>query len=55
MAGFGSGNVVGIDASGSRRGAPVAVGAGPIGLVLDETRSHLYVWNHFDASLSVLS
>jgi DNA-binding beta-propeller fold protein YncE len=54
VAGFGSGNVAGIDASGNRRGEPIAVGAGPIGLALDETRARLYAWNHFDASLSVL-
>ncbi|MEO6565484.1 MAG: hypothetical protein ABIO63_05570, partial [Casimicrobiaceae bacterium] len=54
VAGLGSNNVVGIDADGSRRGAAINVGEGPIGLALDESRGRLYVWNHFDVSLSVV-
>ncbi len=52
IAGLGSNNVVAIDASGRRVGSPIAVGQGPIGLALDEPRSRLFVWNHFDATLS---
>jgi YVTN family beta-propeller protein len=54
IAGMGSNHVIAIDASGQRVGAPVAVGQGPLGLALDEPRARLYVWNHFDASLSVI-
>ncbi len=52
VAGMGSNNVVVIDASGSRVGAPIRVGTGPAGLALDGIRNRLYVWNHFEASLS---
>jgi len=34
---------------------PIAVGLGPIGLALNEMAGLLYVWNHFDASLTVIS
>jgi len=54
IAGLGSNNVIAIDASGSRVGAPIAVGEGPAGLALDDARARLYVWNHFAASLSVI-
>jgi len=54
VAGLGSNNVVAIDAQGRRVGTPIAVGQGPAGLALDEARNRLYVWNHFEASLSVL-
>ncbi len=54
VAGLGSNNVVAIDAQGQRVGAPIAVGQGPVGLALDEPRGRLYVWNHFDASLSTV-
>src|SRR5690606_21862654 len=53
-AGMGSNNVVEIDASGARVGAPIEVGEGPVGLRLDEARGLLYVWNHFEASLTVI-
>ena len=33
---------------------PITVGAGPIGLALNEMEGLLYVWNHFDASLTVI-
>lgn len=52
IAGMGSNNVVVIDANGARIGQPIRVGEGPVGLALDGARSRLYVWNHFDASLS---
>ncbi|HVF34444.1 MAG TPA: hypothetical protein VND91_03915, partial [Candidatus Saccharimonadia bacterium] len=52
IAGMGSNSVVEIDASGARVGAPIAVGQGPLALALDEGRSRLYAWNHFDATLS---
>jgi YVTN family beta-propeller protein len=54
VAGMGSNNIVLLDAAGGRdAGAePIAVGAGPAGLALDEARRRLYVWNHFEASLS---
>jgi YVTN family beta-propeller protein len=54
VAGMGSNNVIRIDAQGARVGTPIAVGEGPVALALDEPRSRLYVWNHFDASLSAI-
>lgn len=54
VAGLGSNNVIAIDASGARVGDPIAVGEGPVGLALDGARDRLYVWNHFEASLSVV-
>ena len=54
VAGMGSNNVVAIDAQGRRVGAPIAVGAGPVALALDEPRRRLYAWNHFDATLSTI-
>lgn len=54
VAGMGSNNVVAIDAQGQRLGAPISVGEGPVALVSDDARGRLYVWNHFDASLSVV-
>ncbi len=54
IAGMGSNHLIIIDASGQRVGTPIAVGQGPSGLALDESRSRLYVWNHFDASVSVV-
>ncbi len=55
VAGMGSNQVIVIDAAGRRIGAPIAVGQGPVALALDETRGRLFVWNHFDASLSVVN
>lgn len=52
VAGLGSNNVLPIDASGVRRGEPISVGQGPVALALDEPRGRLYVWNHFEVSLS---
>jgi len=54
VAGLGSNNVVAINAAGQRIGPAIKVGEGPVGLALDETRGRLYVWNHFDASLSTI-
>ncbi len=54
VAGMGSNNVAVINADGSRNGAPILVGQGPAGLALDPAHHALYVWNHFDASLSVV-
>jgi YVTN family beta-propeller protein len=54
IAGLGSNNVIAIDANGARVGNPIEVGEGPAGLAHDHTRNRLYVWNHFEASLSVV-
>ncbi len=55
VAGLGSDNVIAIDAEGARVAAqPIEVGRGPSGLVVDEARGRLYVFNRFDASLSVI-
>ncbi|MEZ5440980.1 MAG: hypothetical protein R3F15_05785 [Lysobacterales bacterium] len=54
IAGMGSNNVLAIDASGQRQGQPISVGEGPTGLALDEANQRLYVWNHFEASLSTI-
>ena len=54
VAGMGSNNVIEIDAGGARVGAPMSVGEGPNGIAVDESRGLLYVWNHFEASLSVI-
>ncbi len=54
IAAMGSNNVIAINTSGARLGEPVAVGEGPIGLAVDDARRRLYVWNHFEASLSTI-
>ena len=55
VAGMGSDNVLAIDANGARALAqPIEVGKGPSGLAVDEARGRLYVFNRFDASLSVI-
>jgi YVTN family beta-propeller protein len=54
VAGMGSSNVIAIDANGARVGNPIEVGEGPAGLAHDHARNRLYVWNHFEASLSVV-
>ncbi len=53
IAGMGSNNIILINAAGQRL-AEVNVGEGATGLALDESRQRLYVWNHFEASLSVV-
>jgi len=55
VGGMGSRNVVIIDAEGNRvRLEPIEVEEGPSGLVLDESRQRLYVFNRFSSSLSVV-
>src|SRR5437899_9168000 len=55
VAGMGSRNVVVIDEDGNRvSGAPIEVGEGPCGLVLDEARRRLYVYNRFSSSISAI-
>ncbi|MGE4613397.1 MAG: hypothetical protein AAEJ46_03560 [Planctomycetota bacterium] len=54
VAGKGSGNVVRLQADGTRNlvADPIDVGAGATGLALDESRGKLYVLEHFDASVA---
>lgn len=54
VSGLGSNNVIAIDATGSRDGAPIEVGEGPTGLVLDAARDRLYVLNKFGASVTAI-
>lgn len=55
VTGMGSRNLVIIDANGQRISpAPIELGEGPSGLVLDEPRQRLYVLNRFSSTLSVL-
>jgi len=55
ITGMGSRNLVVIDGNGQRVGAqPVELDEGPTGMALDESRTRLYVWNRFSATLSVL-
>ncbi len=54
VSGLGSNNVLPINADGSRAGTPISVGEGPTGMVHDAARDRLYVWNHFELSLSVV-
>jgi len=54
VAGMGANHVIAIDAEGRRIGTPISVGQGPAGLALDEARARLYVWNHFEVSLSTI-
>lgn len=57
VAGMGSNNVVVLGSDGTRLANqnPIEVGEGPIGLALAEATQRLYVWNHFEASLSVVN
>lgn len=56
VAGMGSNSVIAVDLDGNRLPDidPIEVGAGPIGLALHAAHDRLYVWNHFDSSLSVV-
>ncbi len=54
IAAMGSNNLIAVDADGQRLGAPIAVGEGPVAVQYDALRTRLYVWNHFEASLSVV-
>jgi DNA-binding beta-propeller fold protein YncE len=53
VTGMGSNNVIVIDNNGNRLNN-IEVGEGAVGLGLDESRNRLYVWNHFEASVSVI-
>jgi DNA-binding beta-propeller fold protein YncE len=56
VTGMGSNNVIAIGPSGARTGsAPIAVGQGPTGIVLNEASGRAFVLNKFDASISVVS
>ncbi|MDJ0653792.1 MAG: WD40 repeat domain-containing protein [Xanthomonadales bacterium] len=55
VAGLGSNNVIVINSDGGRAAGNIEVGEGPVALGLDETHRRLYVWNHFDLSLSTVS
>lgn len=54
VTGMGSDNVIMIDAAGNRVGLnpAIALGQGPSGLALDETRHRLYVYNRFSGSIT---
>jgi len=52
VTGMGSNNVVVLDRTGARVGAPIEVGEGPTGIALDGDRA--YVLNKFGASVSVV-
>jgi YVTN family beta-propeller protein len=54
VAGMGSNNVIVIDAAGQRL-AEIAVGQGPTGLALDDSRKRLFVLNKFDATIDVIA
>jgi DNA-binding beta-propeller fold protein YncE len=55
VTGMGSNNVVAVDADGRRvPGAPIEVGEGPTGCVLDAERARLYVLDRFSSSISVV-
>jgi DNA-binding beta-propeller fold protein YncE len=56
VTGLGSDNLVIIDAQGHRAGLnpAIALGQGPTGLALDESRHRLYVYNRFAGSISTV-
>ncbi len=56
VTGMGSNCLVVVDANGARAGITdtIAVGEGPTGIVLDETRSRLYVLDKFEGAISVV-
>jgi hypothetical protein len=55
VTGLGSNNLVVIDGDGQRvQAAPIELGEGPTGLVLDEPRQRLYIYNRFGGGLSVV-
>ncbi len=55
VAGLGSRNVVVLDQDGARqRPAPIEVGEGPCGLVLDDTRHRLYVYHRFSSGVLIV-
>ena len=52
VAGLGSNNVIVVDPTGGRVGAPIEVGEGPTGLAISGTT--LYALNRFEGSISVI-
>ncbi len=55
VTGMGSNNVIGILPSGARAaGAPIKVGEGPTGIVIDESGSRAFVLNKFSGSVSTI-
>jgi hypothetical protein len=54
VTGMGSNNIVPVDAAGQRLAQPIPVGQGPTGIVFDQARDQLYVWNRFSADISVI-
>jgi YVTN family beta-propeller protein len=57
ITGMGSDNLIVVDGNGQRipgTNAVIVTGKGPTGMALDGTRARLYVWNRFDASISVV-
>lgn len=57
VAGMGSNTVIAVDSTGQRVGssAPIEVGEGPTGVVVDETRGVAYVLAKFESAISVVS
>ncbi len=53
VTGMGSNNVIVIDQNGTRIDR-IEVGEGATGIAMDENNNRLYVWNHFEASLSTV-
>jgi hypothetical protein len=53
VSGMGSNNIIVINENGARINE-IEVGEGAVGLGLDENKNRLYVWNHFEASLSLV-
>ncbi len=55
VTGMGSNNVIVLNSDGSRNlPDPIKVGEGPTGIVLDETRSKIYVLNKFEGTVSMV-
>jgi DNA-binding beta-propeller fold protein YncE len=54
VAGMGSNNIVSFARDGTRSGPPIALGEGPTGLALDDSRGRLYVLERFGARLVVI-
>ncbi len=58
VTGMGSNNLIVINSAGARAGlstAPIGVGQGPTGIVLQESQSRAFVLNRFDATISIVS
>ncbi len=53
VSGMGSNNIIVIDENGGRIDR-IEVGEGATGIAIDENNNRLYVWNHFEASLSTV-